>query len=118
MNDASEERIVEVAAGQHGVVTRRQLLSVGLTSRPVEHRLGTGRLRRVHQGVYILGSLTGSLEPPLAALMAAQLACGPGALISHTHAAGLLDLLPAPPRSSPIPLPAAPSPRPPPAPAR
>lgn len=102
MGDSAEDRIVELASGQHGVVARRQLISAGLTSRQVEERLRTNRLRRVHQGVYILGSLAGALEPPRAPLMAAQLACGPGALISHAHAAALRDLLPEPSRSEPV----------------
>lgn len=91
-----------LAASQHGVVTRRQLLEAGFTPRQVDERLRTGRLRGVHQGVYLLGSLAGCLEPRRAVLMAAQLASGPGTLISHRHAAALQGLLPEPPRSAPV----------------
>jgi very-short-patch-repair endonuclease len=71
---------------QHGVITRRQLLDAGLTAKGVEHRVRTGRLRRVHRGVYVVG------RPELTQngrWMAAVLACGPGAALSHDTAAQL-----------------------------
>lgn len=102
MSDSPEARIAALAARQHGVVTRRQLLAAGLTARQVDGRLRTGRLRRVHRGVYLPGAFVGSAEPPRAVVMAAQLASGPGSLISHRHAAALRDLLAEPPRSAPV----------------
>lgn len=102
MSESIEEHIAALAAGQQGVVTRRQLLSAGLTSRQVEGRLKAKRLRRVHRGVYVLGHLRGPLHPPYAFEMAAVLACGPGTLVSHVHAAGLWDLASRPPRSRPV----------------
>lgn len=102
MSATVERRIAELAAGQHGVVTRGQLLSAGLTSRQVQLRVEREGLRRLYGGVYALGHLRGRLEPPHAAEMAAVLACGPGTLISHVHGAALWGLAPKPPRSKPI----------------
>ena len=75
---------------QHGVVTREQLLELGYTQSAIAHRLGSGRLHRVHVGVYSVG------RPGLAPagrLMAAALSCGPGARLSHRSAAALHGLL-------------------------
>ena len=79
-----------MAARQHGVVTRAQLLAAGLMPDAVDHRLSVGRLRPLHQGVYLLGPILA----PLAREMAALLACGPGAVLSHRTAAALWELLP------------------------
>ena len=73
-----------LAASQHGVVTRRQLLELGLSAKAIKHRLARGRLHPVHQGVYAVG------RPELtqkARWMAAVLACGPGAALSDESAA-------------------------------
>ena len=50
----------------------------------------SGWLRRRHHGVY----LAGPLEAPHTPAMAAVLACGDGALLSHYPAAVLWDLCP------------------------
>jgi very-short-patch-repair endonuclease len=91
-----EARIAVIAARQHGVVQRRQLLASGVTAEVLKSRLRSGCLRRVHSGVYMPTSLRGPLEPRLAPEMAAVLACGPGALVSRRSAAALLDLGPPP----------------------
>lgn len=81
--------IAEVAASQHGVVAYYQLMRLGLLRHHVQHRVRNGYLRRVHHGVYAVG------HAPLTAhgrWMAAVLACGPGALLSHRDAAALWDL--------------------------
>jgi very-short-patch-repair endonuclease len=75
-----------LAARQHGVLTRRQLLDAGVSSRGIELRLGNGRLHRVARGVYIVG------RPELTRRgrwMVATLACGPRAVLSHGSAAAL-----------------------------
>lgn len=91
----ARDTVVRLAAGQHGVVTRRQLLGAGLTARVVDRLVRTGGLRTVHRGVYEVGPVS----PPRATLMAAVLACGPSATLSHQSAAGLWEILP--PRSTP-----------------
>jgi len=74
---------------QHGVIARWQLLDLGFTAAAIRHRLRTGRLRRVHRGVYAVG------RPELTQngrWMAAVLACGPGAALSHGSAAALWEI--------------------------
>jgi very-short-patch-repair endonuclease len=83
---AFDERIAELAEGQHGVVARRQLLGLGLGREAIAVRLRTGRLHPLHRGVYAVGHLVISQE---ARWMAAVLACGPGAVLSHRSAAAL-----------------------------
>jgi hypothetical protein len=75
--------IVGVAARQNGIVTRRQLLDLGLSDDAIRHRLRAGRLFRVHPGVYSVGrpALT-----PLERANADVLACGSGAALSHRSA--------------------------------
>ncbi len=71
-------------------MTRAQLLDLGLGRRSIAHRLQTGRLIRVHYGVYAVG------HEPAAAIdraYAALLACGPAALLSHGSAAALWGIL-------------------------
>ncbi|MGH2990197.1 MAG: hypothetical protein ACRDMA_10100, partial [Solirubrobacterales bacterium] len=91
--------IAELAGVQRGVVSRAQLLAAGLTSAEIKYRLGAGRLHRMHAGVYRAGhaaSIHGALE------MAAALACGPRALVSHASAAYLWQLLPHPASPAPV----------------
>jgi predicted transcriptional regulator of viral defense system len=89
-NRAAEAAIMAIAADQHGVVTRAQLFSAGLSAPAVARRLNAKRLRSLHRGVYLVGPLL----PPYGRLMAAVLACGEGAVVSHWSAAGLWGLLP------------------------
>lgn len=83
---AFDERIAELAERQHGVVARRQLLKLGLGREAIAVRLRTSRLHPLHRGVYAVGHLVISRE---ARWMAAVLACGPGAVLSHRSAAAL-----------------------------
>jgi hypothetical protein len=71
---------------QHGVVTRKQLLELGLSVDAIKHRLAKGRLHRVWPDVYAVG------RPDLmrgGRWMAAVLTCGEGAALSHDSAAAL-----------------------------
>ncbi len=76
---------------QHGVVGRTQLKTMGVGDGSFRHRIGCGRLHRVHRGVYAVGHPLLTWE---GRLMAALLACGPGAVASHRSAADVLDLRP------------------------
>jgi very-short-patch-repair endonuclease len=71
---------------QHGTVARRQLLEMGLGARQIERRIAAGRLHPVWRGVYAVGR---PQLGPLGRRMAAVLACGPGAVLSHGSAAAL-----------------------------
>jgi len=84
-----EERIADLVARQHGVVTRAQLMGAGVSSAAIGRRLKAGRLRALHGGVY----LAGPIEPERAREMAAALAGGPAAALSHTSALHLWKLL-------------------------
>src|SRR3954470_12587584 len=83
--------LARLAAPQHGMVTRDQLLSAGLNADAIAYRLKVGRLHRVHRGVYAVGHLPPS---PHARAMAAVLACGSGAVLSHRSAAALWRITP------------------------
>jgi very-short-patch-repair endonuclease len=92
-----ERATANLASRQHGVITRRQLVSLGLSEDQTDNRLKTGRFQALHRGVYLLGAVA----PPHAPVMAAVLACGRGAVGSHRTAAVLWLLLPA--RQSQVP---------------
>lgn len=85
-NDKRSKQAWELARGQHGIVTRRQLLRLGFGPRSIEHRVAHGRLRLVMHGVYAVGWPT---LTPKRRWMAAVLACGDGALLSHRSAGAL-----------------------------
>ena len=71
---------------QHGAIARRQLLQLGLGPRQIERRIASGRLHPVWRGVYAVGRPTVGRR---GRWMAAVLACGPGAALSHGSAAAL-----------------------------
>jgi very-short-patch-repair endonuclease len=82
-------QIAALADRQHGVVTLHQLQLLGLSKSAVSKRARSGRLHRIHRGVYAAGHsrLTGRGH-----WMAAVLACGPRAALSHRSGAGLAGL--------------------------
>jgi very-short-patch-repair endonuclease len=94
----ADEIIDLIASRQHGVVTRRQLVAAGVPEYAIDHRVRRGRLRPIHRGVYGLGRL----RPAHAGEMAAVLAAGEGALLSHRSAASLWKYLPQGPADAPI----------------
>jgi very-short-patch-repair endonuclease len=85
-----ERMVLAVARGQHGVISVAQLAELGLSPGWIQHRLARGWLRRLHRGVYLVGPI----EAERSRAMAATLATGPGALISHYPAAVLWCLRP------------------------
>jgi hypothetical protein len=86
-----------LARRQHGLVTRRQLLELGMEPRAIARRLESGRLTRVRRGVYRLGPIAQPLERDMAAILAT-----PGATLSHRSAAALHKLLPYPAKDGPV----------------
>jgi very-short-patch-repair endonuclease len=92
-----DRSIGELAGRQHGVVGRWQLLGLGVSGRRVDERVRCGRLLLTHRGVYAVGHRALTVE---ARWMAAVLACGPGAVLSHRSAGQLWGILP---RSSHMP---------------
>lgn len=75
--------IFALAAGQHGVVSRRQLLQAGVSPDRVDGRLKIGRLERLHRGVYRVGPVVAQYANE----MAAVLACDGKVVVSHRSAA-------------------------------
>jgi very-short-patch-repair endonuclease len=71
------------------VVGRRQLLAQGWSKEEIDWRIGSGRLHRLHTGVYAVGH---RLIPKEGWWMAAVLASGPEAVLSHHSAAALWGL--------------------------
>src|ERR1700722_4526548 len=85
------EPLAELLRLQRGIVTRSQALAVGLSPTVIKSRVIQGRWQPIYPGVY--ASFSGELGRE-AALWAAALAAGPGAMLSHQSAAeldGLLD---------------------------
>jgi hypothetical protein len=86
---ASFARAAEIAAVQHGRITTQQLRDCEISARSIERAVETGRLHRVHKGVYALGHLAPSRE---ADWHAAVLAGGDGAVLSYRCAATALGI--------------------------
>jgi predicted transcriptional regulator of viral defense system len=80
---------VVLARRQHGAVSTAQLNAAGLGPNAIAGRVGRGWLRRVHQGVYVVGPLESGLTRPAAALLAA----GEQAALSHRTAAVIWGLV-------------------------
>jgi hypothetical protein len=81
-----DREIATIAAAQHGVITASQLLAVGLSRAAIAARRRRGHLIDVFRGVYAVGYAP---VTPHGNWMAATLACGPGATLSHAAAAAL-----------------------------
>jgi very-short-patch-repair endonuclease len=77
-------KVGETANHQHGLITRRQLFDLGLTRGLIDNAVARRRLVPVHRGVYAVGHLS---LPQFAPYMAAVLAVGEAALLSHRSAA-------------------------------
>jgi very-short-patch-repair endonuclease len=78
--------LAELAERQHGVVGRWQLLEAGWSEGAIKKRIASGRLHRLHAGVYLVGHRLIQRE---GRWMAAVLASGPDAVLSHRSAAAL-----------------------------
>jgi predicted transcriptional regulator of viral defense system len=94
--DTADQIIARIAASQHGVVTRPQLLAARVSRRSIAKGLNKGSLIRVHPGVYRVGHMAPSIQ---ATFIAAVFACGEGAVLSGRAAGHLLGIVRgAPPR--------------------
>jgi very-short-patch-repair endonuclease/predicted transcriptional regulator of viral defense system len=86
-----DERIAALAAKQHGVVTRAQLLDARIASSTVDERVASRALLKLHRGVYAVGHASLRREGHW---LAAVLAIGDRAALSHRDAAALHELRP------------------------
>jgi very-short-patch-repair endonuclease len=84
-----------IAADQEGVVGRAQLLARGVSSSAVDRALRSGRLHRLHPGVYSVPAPELLTEDAL--LIAALLAAGRGTMLTHGTAAWRWKIIAAPP---------------------
>jgi very-short-patch-repair endonuclease len=85
--------LAKLAAKQHGVVSLRQLKRQGYSRFAVARKVAAAELHPIHRGVYAVGHTRLTIK---AHFMAAVLACGPDAVLSHHAAAALWDLRPNP----------------------
>jgi very-short-patch-repair endonuclease len=83
-------QIAHLAAAQWGIVSVAQLHAIGIGHNAIRHRILAGRLHRVHRAVYAVGHPCVRRE---GRALAAVLACGAGAALSHRSAAAWWGLL-------------------------
>jgi very-short-patch-repair endonuclease len=89
-SDARSRCAWVLARKQRGVLTRRDLLDLGFSSKAIKHRIAGGRLHVVSRGIYAVGRPQLSRE---GRWMAAVLACGPDAALSHRSAGALWGII-------------------------
>jgi hypothetical protein len=88
---APDRRLADLAAKQYGVVSRRQLLHIGFDREAIGRRIRAGRLHPLYRGVYAVGHTVLNRN---GRYLAAVMACGPGAVLSHRSAAALWGIRP------------------------
>jgi very-short-patch-repair endonuclease len=97
MDRATIRELQVITCRQHGLITTRQAMALGVTPKALAAAAKRGWLRTVRRGVY---AVSGAPESRWQAIMAAALAAGPDAVVSHRSAAaihgfaGIIDDLP------------------------
>ena len=91
LTTGADEAVAALAERQHGLVSRSQLTERGLGRGAINRRIQRRRLHVVHLGVYAVGHRRLTMR---GRWMAAVLAAGPGAVLSHRDAAALVGLRP------------------------
>ena len=84
-----ERELSDLASQQHGVVAAPQLLGLGYSRQEIAGRVRQGRLTPVHAGIYAVGHRALSRD---GRWMAAVLAGGGDALLSHRDAVALWEV--------------------------
>jgi predicted transcriptional regulator of viral defense system len=79
-------RVARLAADAWGVLSLDELYACGLSDDAASDRVRSGRLHRLHRGVYAVGHASVTVE---GRFLAAVKACGPRAVLSHRAAAAL-----------------------------
>jgi predicted transcriptional regulator of viral defense system len=87
-----EQALSALADRQYGVVGQSQLAAMGLGERTIARWAAVGRLHKIHRGAYAVGRRS---VVQRGTWLAAVLACGEGAVLSHASAAALWELVPA-----------------------
>jgi predicted transcriptional regulator of viral defense system len=99
---AADRAIAGLAARQHDVVARGQLLALGIGERSIDRRLASRRLRRIYRGVYTVRQGTVGRE---GWWMGAVLLGGEGSVLSHRPAGALWRLRRSAPERSEVTVP-------------
>jgi very-short-patch-repair endonuclease len=86
-----DQRLAQFAARRHGVISRDELVELGFDRGTIARRVDSGRLHRLYRGVYAVGH---TILKPEGRWLAAVLACGDGAALSHRSAAALWGMRP------------------------
>src|SRR5689334_21100229 len=86
LSQQSAGSVWELAARQHGVVGYGQLRAMGLSRQAIRHRVARGRLHPLRRGVYAVGRNEVGVH---GRWMAAVLAGGDGAFLTHGSAVAL-----------------------------
>src|SRR4051812_42819739 len=84
-----DELIARLASEQYGVVARRQLIALGASRDEIQSRIERGQLRPLHRGTYAVGHTALTRR---SRWMAAVLAAGPGAVLSHRSAGAFYEI--------------------------
>ena len=82
--------MAERAARRWGVLSRAQLRALGVAPATLDYWVQSRRLKGVYRGVYAVG---GAVLRAEGHRLAAVLACGPGAVLSHRSAASQWGLI-------------------------
>ena len=98
-----DQIVAKIAGRRHGVVAYTQLLWAGLSAKGITRRVRSGRLHRIYRGVYAVGHTNLSRE---GRWLAAVLACGKSAVLSHESAAELWGISPTSPATIHVTVPA------------
>ena len=86
MPDSMERRIIQRATQSHRILTRQELLAIGLGPRAITYRAQTGVLHREYPGVFAIGTpATHAYERSMAAVKA----CGTGSMLADDGALAL-----------------------------
>jgi very-short-patch-repair endonuclease len=86
---SADDVIAELAAAQHGVVSRAQLVALGIGPDAVDRRIAGRRLHPIHRGVFAVGH---RLRTRDGTWMAAVLAAGPDSVLGFRSAGALWQM--------------------------
>jgi very-short-patch-repair endonuclease len=89
IDPSRDHELARLAAAQHGVVATRQLLAIGYSRRQAERLADKRLLHRLYRGVYAVGHTCLTAR---GRWMAAVLACGVEAVLSHLAGAALWEI--------------------------
>jgi very-short-patch-repair endonuclease len=84
-----DRALADLAKRQHGIAARSQVLGLGVAGNTVDRWIRSGRLHRLHPGVYAVGHTAITRR---GTWMAAVLASGSGGVLSHRTATALFGI--------------------------